>query len=261
MRTAGICLLLAAIGAGALAVNAGAASSPPEFGRCVKVAGHVSQYRDAGCRSKPVKENTGAYEWFPGPGEKSGFTGSGENVLLETAGGLKITCAASQFVGKYATAKTETLKVSLIGCTEPVSKTNCQSNPLEEGEIVSNEAEGELGYINNTGKIAVVGLDVKAKGGGALWSFTCGKLPTLALTDTVEGSVIAPITPRTRMSEVFKLNYKQAHGKQAVQQFEGGAKDTLTSKVVKGVTVTTEETGFNSTRDDTNEELMEVKAR
>jgi hypothetical protein len=259
MRMAGLCLLLAAVGA--TLAPAGAIAAPPEFGRCVKVAGHVSIYATATCVSKPRVPNTGAYEWMAGPGPKPGFSGLGESVTLETVGGLKVTCAASQFAGKYATAKTETLTaVSLIGCTEPVEKTNCQSTPTNEGEIVSGEAEGELGYIKN-GTFPLVGLDLKAKGGGALWTFTCGKFPTIALADAVEGSAIGTIFPRSKMSEVFKGTFKQAHGKQAVQQFEGGAKDTLTSKVLKGTTATTEETGFASTREDTNEELMEVKAK
>jgi len=262
MRMAGLCLLLAAVSATLLAAPAGAVSTPPEFGRCVKSATHTGSYKGVYCTAHPTKEGTGGYEWLPGPGPKPGFEGLGEGVTLETVGGTGVTCAASQFIGKYATAKTETLTVSLVGCTENATKANCQSSPVpaSEGEIVSNEAEGELGFIKN-GKTPIVGLDIKAKGGGALFTFTCGTLPTITLTDTVEGSVIGTILPRSKMTEAFKGVYKQAHGVQAVQQFEGGAKDTLTSKTVKGATVATEETGFASTREDTNEELMEVKAK
>ncbi len=263
MRMAGLCLLLSTVAA-MLAATPGAAvaaSTPPEFGRCVLVPGHVSAYRGAACTSlQPAHK--GAYEWMPGPGEKPGFSGLGEGTTLETVGGVKVTCASSQFNGKYATAKTETLTVSLVGCIDSATKENCQSSPVpaSEGEIVSNEAEGELGFIKN-GKLPVVGLDLKAKGGGALFTFECGKLPTIAFTDTIEGSVIMPIVPRSKMTESFKGAYKQAHGVQAIQSFEGAPKDTLTSKIVKGITVSTEETGFASTREDTNEEPMEVKAK
>jgi hypothetical protein len=260
---AGLCLLLAAVGATLVASSAGAVSTLPEFGRCVKAPGKTGAWRNSSCTVRPAVAGKGAYEWMPGPGEKSGFSGIGEGTLLETAAGTKVSCAQSQFNGKYATAKTETLTVSLIGCIDPVSKENCQSSPVpaSEGEIVSSEAEGEVGFIRNVPGLApIIGLDIKPKS-GALFTFECGKLPTVVFGETVEGSVIGTILPRSKMAEVFKGAYKQAHGKQAVQQFEGGAKDTLTAKVVKGVSVTTEETGFNSTREDTNEELMEMKSK
>ncbi len=260
MRMTGVCLLLAAVGAAVLAVPSGALAAPPEFGRCVKVA-NVGAYRNSVCTSRQLAHK-GAYEWMPGPGEKSGFSGIGEGVVLETTGGIKITCASDQFNGKYATAKTETLTVSLIGCIESKTKANCQSSPVpaSEGEIVSNEAEGELGVVKN-GSLPVDGLDLKAKGGGALFTFECGTFPTVDLTDTIEGSVITQIAPRSKMTEIFKGAYKQAHGVQAIQRFEGGPKDTLVSNVVSTKGSAKEDTGFASTREDTNEEPMEVKAK
>jgi hypothetical protein len=255
---AGFCLLLAAVAAVALAAPAGAAV--PEFGRCLKVAGKTGEYKGQYCTAKTLKPHTGAYEWMPGPGEKKKFEGLGEEVELETTAGVKVVCSASEFLGEYTGPKTETLKLVLLGCQEAAIKQNCQTVPTQEGEVTSTELEGELGLIK-AGTFPVIGLDLKPKTSSTILSFQCGKFPEVNFLDNVEGSVIAPVTPKSRMAEAFKLVYKQAKGVQAVQSFEGGAKDTLTSSFVKGTETGTAGTGFKSTREDTNEEPMEIKAK
>jgi hypothetical protein len=250
--------LAAAIAMGAIAASASAAL--PEFGRCIPAAEpKTGEYIGPKCGAKQA-EHHGAWDFAPGPGAKPKFSGTGEKVSLETTGKLKIVCAAATFDGEYTGAKTETVTIDLIGCVNGTQK--CESNPAKEGEIETQALEGTLGFIHG-GEKPVVGLDIAPKAPSTNFVlFQCGKLPETSITTaTVEGSLIAPVKPLTTMAEEFKLPYKVLSGKQAVQQFEGGVKDTLTAKLVKGIEMSTQEIGLRSLRVDVNEERMEIKAK
>jgi hypothetical protein len=69
------------------------------------------------------------------------------------------------------------------------------------------------------------------------------------------------MTRLNSMQESFTLTYRQAGGKQIPQSFEGGAKDTLTVKLLEGVTSSTEEIGLKALVLDENEESLEIKAK
>jgi hypothetical protein len=193
---------------------------------------------------------------------KTGFTGSGEAVSLQTTGNRSVTCAAANAEGSYTGSKTEKDIVTLIGCTTKLGAetAGCRSNPAKEGELESNELTGEPGFFNLNGK-KLVGLALKpAHGGGVMWSFTCGDASKKLVSETVEGSVIGRIGPVNGMVEEFKVAYTQtAAGKQAIQSFEGGEKDTLSTTFVEGLgPPKTEETSLKMKYVQTNEEKVEI---
>jgi len=234
----------------------------PAFGRCVKLPGEPEgkklvfrgTYLTATCTTEA--EGNGHYEWVPGPGAKNKFSGVTPAVKLETVGGkTNIKCLASTNHGEYTGSKTETVSFTFTGCeTGPKAKVvSCQSSGAAAGEIRSAALEGGIDFIkeNEEGVKPEVGLDLKA-GSGSLLSFECG-----GAAMSVSGSVIAPITAVDHMTTSFKVIAKQAGGKQSVEAFEEGSKDTLSFAPSGGG----EEAGGLTAADTaTNEEPLEIKA-
>jgi hypothetical protein len=258
INTAGVALV-AVLGLLAIA-SASASAALPELGRCVPVTtAKTGEYKNARCTQ--AADGTGNYNFMPGAGEKKKFAGTGTGTPVLETPKLKISCAASTFDGEYTGAKTASVTVDLIGCINPATLKKCQSNPAKEGEIETPAPlEGEIGFINTGTKIGV-GLDLKRS--PALMTFTCGEVAELPeVSGTVEGSVIGRIAPVNVMRSEYKLIYKTAGGKQVPESFEGGAKDTLSEKLVSGLTTTTEEAAFKEKLVEIiNEEPLEIKAK
>ena len=280
---AGSVALSSAIAMGA--ITAGSASAElPELGRCVKVEGTVQGkktvyaggYTNKSCiKSSPTKK--GKYEFLPGPGAEDHFYGIGEEPepILETVGGKKIECSEMIVKGEYTGAKTEKAEVSFGGCetgSEPVRE--CQTNPVKEGEITETGTfEGELGVIA-AGAKPTVGWDLKREGPAFL--FECGVPPQGVTAETLEGSVIGELhrgffgTDINKMSLYSELRYRATKGVQKPEAFEGKPADVLSSKIVEGLTTSTEQTGLTTTQENVsglgesnenpeNREPLEVK--
>jgi hypothetical protein len=249
--------LLALLALGLLATAASAAL--PEWGRCVPAeSAATAEYSGKKCVTPG--EGKGKYNFVPEPGPKPKFEGtSTEGVLLKSAN-LTISCSAGTFNGEYTGPKTASVTVDLIGCLDAAGK-KCQTNPLKEGEIEPpGPLEGEIGFVNING-VKSVGLDLKRS--PAIATFTCGEPAELPeVTGTIEGSVIGKIGPVNSMRSELKLTYKTAGNKQIPEAFEGGEKDTLSFKLVSGLTTVTEEAALKiKLVEIVNEEPMEIKAK
>lgn len=232
----------------------------PELGRCVSVPAGSGEYAGSHCI---VHTGKGNHDWLPGPGANRSFTAFGEGVALETVGKKAVACGGAEETGEYTGTKTENLTVNLIGCENQTSKQTCQSNPTKTGEIeTTGQVEGELGFIKGGSK-PQVGLDIRPKAPAkALFTFQCGTLPEAVESETVEGSVIGgPVMKPETPVEEFKIAYKVTSGKQTIQKFETGAKDTLTTTLVSGLSSTTEESGLRGVFEIINGELLEIKAK
>ena len=258
IRTAGLALV-AALALGAVA-STGASAAVPELGRCVPAeTPHTGEYKGRSCIAPA--EGKGRYNFIPGPGAKPKFEGTSSDAPVLEMPNLTISCSAATFNGEYTGAKTASVTVDLIGCVNLATLKKCQSNPLKEGEIETPvPLEGELGFINLGGRI-LVGLDLKHE--PSLVAFTCGEpAEPPEVAGTVEGSVIAQIAPLNSMREELALRYRTAGGKQVPESFEGGPKDTLSVKLVSGLTTTTEEAALkNKLVEVLNEEAIEIKAK
>jgi hypothetical protein len=255
LRIWGVCAV-AAIGVLLSAVSV-ASAAPPEFGHCVRAAAPKTGKFKAKCT---IPASNGEWEWVPEPTGNTKYEDLGEQVAFETPAKLKITCAASTASGEITGPKTVTQKGNFIGCIDTTAQ-RCQTTPAKEGEI-EYEAEGEIGFISNVEK-PIVGLDLKAKSPSPTFAtFVCGIPPeTNLITGTIEGSVISAIKPVNRMTIEEKLPYKQSAGKQVPEQFEGGAKDTLTAKLLEGLELKEEPIGLRQNVIQESEEPIEIKAR
>ena len=234
----------------------------PDVGRCVKVEGVPGEgkttvyhggYSNSSCTVQTL-EQTGKYEWVAGAGPSRKFSGTTTALTLETPAKSKITCSGGSDEGEYASAKTETVRFALSGC-KTSQGVACQSAAAAAGEIKTAALDGELEYISeNEEPVApVVGLDLKPASGSQLASFECGGAPASA-----GGSVIAPIGAIDKMTTSFKAKASETAGKQSVEAFETGAKDTptFTAPGASGE----EPAGLKVTATQGNEEKLEIKA-
>jgi hypothetical protein len=281
MRTAAV--LLAASGVLAAVGTSTASAALPEIGRCMRLKGTKEAFKmkfggkfaNRVCTRESANGN-GKFEWAPGPGTEKEYESPGtlEPVNLETVGGTVIACINSKMFGEYTGAKTETDKIGLFGCTDTATSEPCQSlrseetpPTAEEGTILSQAAEAELGFIHQGGKKPVVGWDYKPKTGSELFAFFCGPV-TMGLPSgtptvwTIEGSFIGRVVkPVNRMAEEFKFAHAAPGGKQEPEMFEGGAKATMTATVVKfpGAPIT-EQIGYSGLEEESVVEDYEIKA-
>jgi len=144
---------------------ASASASPPEFGRCVKLAaektgmhmrtmGFHGHYSNATCTMASPEAN-GKYEWLPGVEKKHFTTVSkpGMKVVLQATLGGEMVCSNETSVGEYASPKLELgIVVTLTGCEingAPVTSSQAKGGPSETspGEVVIEANECELGVV------------------------------------------------------------------------------------------------------------------
>lgn len=279
-------VLLGTIAVLASFAAANASAELPELGRCVKVEGvqqgkktvYSGAYTGKSCTHlSPTKK--GKYEFLSGPGPANHFYGVGEEPepKLETTGGALVECSEMIIEGEYTGPKTFKAKVSFGGCetgTETVRE--CQTNPAKEGQVEGTGTfEGNLGVIKG-GEKPTVGWDLKREGGGPAFIFQCGIPPQTVSLETIEGSVIGPLSrgffgsDLNKMSEYAVLKYKAVKGLQQPEMFEGAEKDVFTTTTLTGITTTKEQTGLTTKlearsglgqpiEEPVNRELLEVK--
>lgn len=216
----------------------------PDYGRCVEVTKGTGKYSNAGCTTTVTE---GSYEWIAGV-EKTHFTLSGGEALLETVGEAKITCTGESGSGEYINPKeVGNTIINLTGCEHSGAK--CTSSYAAEGELVTGALQGELGWTDK--KTGTVGLVLTPSGESS--GFIEGRCGATAIE--VQGSVIANVAT-DEMLKAATLTYKQSHGKQQQTKLEG-VTQVLETRFAKEPL---EQTGLALTTTQTNEEKVEVNA-
>jgi len=227
------------------------APTPPEFGRCVKLAkGVKGLYSTAGCTAAATAEKFG-YEWQQGPGAKAGFTTKfkeATSVALETVGKKRISCTGETGKGEYSGLKSVGhVALTLTGCELMGQK--CATTGFAAGEIVTNTLEGELGWENKAKKAVALDL-LAAVSGQPVAAFTCS-----AAAVSIRGSVLVKLGAG-KMSATETVKYSGTAGKQKPEHFEGGLKDVLETSFSEGGSF--EQTALTLTAVRTSEEKIET---
>jgi hypothetical protein len=199
-----------------LGVAATTASALPAFFQCVKVKGGKFQ---AGCKAEGGK---GGFELREGIAKGKVFKGTGTTLdpFAPVAKGGEMKCEKTKLVGALSTATRMTgLQVTQTGCIGGVGEKSCTSGNHKRGTIVSSLLEGTLGYVNAAEHS--VGLDLKAEGGGNLWSADCE-----GLTQEISGSLIGAITPLNTFTKTYTITFTRDSEKfQSIKKFEGEPED------------------------------------
>jgi len=228
MRIMGLCLVAV------FAFTAFAASSAfalPEFARCQ--ANLNGKYKDSNCNEKAKTIESEEQFELVKTYEKVGFTSAGGAGVLETEAGTRIECTAQSASGKIdvdlgSTGKqlpskqVESVVAKFNGCALPLIGAKCNSAGSAEGEIITKELEGELGYIKKATKEVGQRLTPTIKK-GKFAEFECS---SAAKVTVGEGGgkggncIIAPVKPVNTSSTGGEEVYSGAAGKQSPQSFE-----------------------------------------
>ena len=177
------------------------------------------KYTDKTCTRESSK-TSGKYEWSPGPGtEQSSKPRNVEPGTLQTTGGNTIACADSKQFGEFLAPRRPRPKSASTNARKTRAENRArasrpeESPPTpEEGTIISNPAEAEVGLVSGGSK-PKVGWSYKAKTGSALFQVRCGKTTGLGTKVTIEGSFIGVVSKVVdRMGEEDKMRYTAASG-------------------------------------------------
>jgi Regulator of chromosome condensation (RCC1) repeat len=247
------------------------ASSPPEYGACVKVQadkkGKLTVYHGGFTTATCLEisgTKTGKYEWFPGPPVKAKFTTKLKEsttltpavVTFETVTKTKVVCKGETGTGEYTgTTTVGNVVDTFTGCEsqkyKALQKDKCKTAGHAEGELVTSTLEGTLGWENKA--LKHVANDLFPVGhSGPLLEFSCAGVPV-----QVRGSVIVKVASGKMLplTKTETVTFAAAKGKQTPEQFEGGVKDVLESSFGVGAF---EQTGLKMTTIQTSEEQLEI---
>ncbi len=250
--------LIVAVGMGAALAAAAQASTepvPPEFARCEKVAkGKEAQYTNAACTLKGPK---GKFEALPvAPG--TAYSAQGGKAVLETESGITVSCKSTSDSGEITGPKTVLDTVTFAGCESASLKETCQNSGSKEGEIRTAPLEVTLGFIDKASE--EVGEDSRPLAPNTIIaSFECGGEGAGPNFISITGASIGTIAPVDKMTTSFKAVLKGPHGKQEVEELEGGTKETPVATVCANecTSVGAAETATDTV---TTKEKIEVRA-
>ena len=211
------------------------------LGRCVKATGGTGQYKDSSCETTEVG---GRFEWFPGA-VKNKFTSREGVTELESASGQKIRCAGGSDAGEY---------VGTAEVLETITFTGCEGSGVKCKQGVQPEGTVETALLRSVGGLikqpADIGVSLESASGGVFAEFMCS-----GVRIAINGSVIAPITPISRMTTIFTEKFDAAGSKQEPESFEGGPREVLETSFGNPF----EDSVLRSTETITNEEKLEIK--
>lgn len=212
------------------AVAASASAAAPELGRCLAKLGGT--YANSSCTT--IRAGVTKYEWVPGPGPKNLFTFTtktlqqGIDLEGRAKNGDKLICGNNGHgFGEYVSASEQLETVVLEACTGVSGLAGeCTSAGDPQGEITTAQLRGLYGFIKRPGN---AGISLEPASGTTFIGFECGGVPVI-----VRSSIIAPLTPRNKMTTTFEEKFKASGVKQNPTHFEFGAKDVLEASINSG---------------------------
>lgn len=223
----------------------------PELGRCIALGERNGRYSNPSCTRVAAGEDSGRYEWRPWPLLKNGFSFGGHPhaaARFESVGGAAVKCKGEVHIeGEYTGSQSAVASVQFTECGFNGA---CQTEGAASGEIRTQLLAAKLGVIASGAKPSI-GWNFQPASGPNLATFSCG-LVSVAVT----GAVISPVTPIDGMKTDFRLKFKESHGHQAPESFEGMPKEVLTLNSPLG----DEQGGLQMESGNLNEEAAEIKA-
>src|ERR1043166_5480739 len=158
IRIVGLCLT-AIVALFAIVATGASAETPPEVGRCLKLAG--GKWKDGGCKTKAVPGEE-KFEWYPayiggvpnteqtGKAIKGKYTSKNkpETVIqLESVSGSVITAKSQSATGEVTGAKTNIAQNIVFGGVEFKGFKCKRTNPPGggEGDVKVKDLNGNIG--------------------------------------------------------------------------------------------------------------------
>jgi hypothetical protein len=147
--------------------------------------------------------------------------------FLETVGGNTVECSGGSTALGFIRSEKDLLVsggIAIRGCGGAgFGQGKCQTGATE-GEIITLQVLGLLGYINKAAK--EVGVLFEPDNAPDFTTFKC---KTILGEETllIKGTIVCPLSPVNTETESYKLICSQTKGVQKPLGFEGGTGDTL----------------------------------
>jgi hypothetical protein len=178
-----------------------------------RAAGHENAAKDDYLRAGKGKNRASCEVVIDSAEEKTPV-----KIVIRTTPALtRVTCAQETGAGEFTGAKSVNLTMTLTECADMGAA--CQSPSAQEGEIVTQALQGELGVISvttvpHTETIRTqVGIALSGAEGTTVAEFRCGESAFV-----VTGSAIREV-PTGKMVEIEAKNFLQFHGYQEPENF------------------------------------------
>jgi len=243
-RIVGLCLA-AIFALTALVATGASAETPPEVGRCLKLAG--GKWKDGGCKVKslPGEEKFEWYAAFVGgvPNTERGtpklkYTSASKPetiIQLESVSGAVIKATSQSATGEVTGAKTNIANnIDFKGVEFKGFKcTSTKPAGSGEGDVKVNDLNGNIGIEKKgetTAKDKAANRFVP-KSGTTFTEFSCNVIPII-----VRGAVLNPLTSNAMKGfpTPVTVKFTGAKGKQKPSKFVGGPEETLESSIEGG---------------------------
>ncbi len=150
------------------------------------------------------------------------------HATLATKGGKTVTCSSEKSSGEYLVGgnnKQESTTVEFAGCVSSGFK--CTTEGKAEGELVTNELIGEIGFENKAAKKTALKLEPAASAKGKFITFKCVGLEVAVRGKGEEkGAGILVNIKNDTMTATETLKYKATKGVQKPVKWEGPNPET-----------------------------------
>jgi hypothetical protein len=159
---------------------------------------------------------------------KNKFVSSGSTATLATKGGKTVTCTSEKSQGEYladGSNKRESTVVEFAGCVSSGFK--CTTSGKSEGELVTNELIGEIGFENAAKKKTALKLEPAPAAKGKFIVFKCVGLEVAVRgKGEAAGAGILVNIKNDKMTATETLKYKASKGVQKPVKWEGPNPET-----------------------------------
>ena len=98
----------------------------PQIGRCKASPTKTGRYTDGACKTFSAGENTGGFEWLPGP-SAGGLNGKLGGAKIGAAGQLEVRCTGGTVTGAVSGPTSIDASIVLEGCHTAKSMAPCQT--------------------------------------------------------------------------------------------------------------------------------------
>ncbi len=229
----------------------------PQIGRCKIAPTHTGRYTEPACRTFSAGQNSGAFEWLPGPAA-GGLKGKLGGATIGAPGQLQVRCTSGSVTGAVSSPTSLEASIALEGCQTVKSKEPCQTPGAGAATIATEPLNGTIDYVTG-GEVPSVGIALEPAGEATmLVTYECAVGGGTRISE--RGSVIAT-TPADVLSKSISLKFTAKKNHQQPEAFEGQPNSVLTALIEPlGGGATEAGSTWSATITATLEEALEIKA-
>jgi phospholipase C len=229
----------------------------PQIGRCKASPTKTGRYTETACKTFSAGQNTGGFEWLPGP-SAGGLKGKLGGATIGAPGQLQVKCTGGTVTGAVSGPTSIDASIVLEGCHTIKANAPCQTQGAGAETIATEPLNGLIEYVTG-GEAPTVGIGLEPAGEAtALVTYECAVGGGTRITE--RGGVIAT-TAADVLSKSLSLKFTAKKNRQQPEAFEGQPNLVLTALIEPlGGGMSEAGSTWAATITATLEEALEIKA-